>query len=72
MRLLELEEKTTLSREEVAMRLHAIADELASGNDFAVQRDRLRFVAPVPDRVELKLELEVDDDGSELEIELSW
>jgi amphi-Trp domain-containing protein len=72
MRLLELEEKTTLSGEEVAMRRRAIADELASGNDFVVQRDRLRFVAPVPDRVELKVELEVDDDGSELEIELSW
>jgi amphi-Trp domain-containing protein len=71
-RLLELKEKGSLSREEAAMRLHAIADELASGNDFVVERDRLRFVAPVPDRVELKVELEVEDDGSELEIELSW
>jgi amphi-Trp domain-containing protein len=26
----------------------------------------------VPDRVELKVEFEVEDDGSELEIELSW
>jgi amphi-Trp domain-containing protein len=72
MRLLELKEKTTLSREEAATRLHAIADELASGKDFVVERDHLRFAAPVPDRVELKVEFEVEDDGSELEIELSW
>jgi amphi-Trp domain-containing protein len=72
MRLLELKEKTTSSREEAAMRFHAIADELASGNDFVVERDGLRFVAPVPDTVELKIELEVEDDGTEFEIELTW
>jgi amphi-Trp domain-containing protein len=72
MRLLELKEKTTSSREEAAMRLRAIADELASGNDFVIERDGLRFVAPVADSVELKVELQVEDDGTELEIELSW
>jgi amphi-Trp domain-containing protein len=71
-RLLELKEKTTPSREEAAARLHAMADEPASGNDFVVERDGLRFVAPVADRMELKVELEVEDDGTELEIERSW
>jgi amphi-Trp domain-containing protein len=70
--LLELKEKTTLSREEAAKRLHEIADEMASGNDFVIERDGLRFVAPIPDRVELKVEFEVEDDGSELEVELTW
>ena len=70
--LLELKEKTTSSREEAAMRLREIADELASGNDFVAERDGLRFVVPVADRVELKVELEIEDDGTELEMELSW
>ena len=36
---MELKEKTTLSREEAAARLHAIADELASNNDVVIERD---------------------------------
>jgi amphi-Trp domain-containing protein len=72
MELVELEEKSTMSREEAAARLHAIADELASNNDFVVERERLRFVARIPDQVNLKVEFEIEDDGSELEIELTW
>jgi amphi-Trp domain-containing protein len=70
--LVELKETATLSREDVAARLHAIADELASGNDVVMERDRLRFVARVPDEVQLKVEFEIEDGGSELEIELTW
>ena len=49
MELVELEEKSTMSREEAAARLHAIADELASNNDFVDERERLRVrrVQPV-------------------------
>ena len=72
MQLMELKEKTTLSREEAAARLHAIADELASGNDVIIERENLRFVAHVPHQVELEVEFEIEDDGAELEIELSW
>jgi amphi-Trp domain-containing protein len=70
--LMELKEKTTLSREEAAQRLRAIADELASGNDIVLERERMRFKARVPDEVNLKIEFEVDDDGAEFEIELTW
>jgi amphi-Trp domain-containing protein len=70
--LVELKEKTTLSREEAASRLHAIADELASGNGIVMERERLRFVARVPDQVHLKVEFEIEEDGSEFEIELTW
>jgi amphi-Trp domain-containing protein len=70
--LVELKEKTTLRREDAAARLHAIADELASGNDIVMERGNLRFVARVPDEVHLKIEFEVEDDGSEFEIELTW
>ena len=72
MELVELREKTVLSREEAAARLHAIADELASNNDVMIEREHLRFVAHVPDRVSLKVEFEIGDDGTELEIELTW
>jgi len=72
MDIAELQEKTTLSREEAAARLRAIADELASGNDIVIERDGLRFVARVPSEVHLKIEFEVEDDGAEFEIELTW
>jgi amphi-Trp domain-containing protein len=72
MDLVELKEKSTLSREEAAARLHAIADELSSGNGIVMERERLRFVAHVPDEVKLKIEFEIEDSGSEFEIELTW
>ena len=71
-KLMELKDKTTLSREEAAARLHAIADELMSGNDVVIEREDMRFVAHVPDQVNLKVEFESEDDGTELEIELTW
>ena len=72
MDLVELKEKQALGREEAAARLREIADELASGNDIVIQRDNLRFVARVPDEVNLKVEFEIEDDGAEFEIELTW
>jgi amphi-Trp domain-containing protein len=72
MELIELEERESLSREAAAARLRSIADELASGNDIVMQRDKLRFVAHVPDEVNLKIEFEVDDDEVEFEVELTW
>jgi amphi-Trp domain-containing protein len=70
--LVELKEKVTMSREEAAARLHAIADELGANNDVVIEREHIRFVAHVPDRVNLKVEFEIEDDGTELEIELTW
>jgi amphi-Trp domain-containing protein len=72
MELVELKEKVTMSREDAAARLHAIADELGSNNDVVIEREDIRFVAHVPDRVHLKVEFEIEDDGTELEIELTW
>jgi amphi-Trp domain-containing protein len=69
---LELKEKSTMSREDAAAHLHAIADELASGNDIILERGQARFVAKVPDEVALKIEFEVEDDKTEFEIELTW
>jgi amphi-Trp domain-containing protein len=72
MELLKLEDKQTLSREEAAAYLRHVADELASGNDVRMERDSLRFVAKVPPTLRLKVEFEVEDDETELEIELTW
>jgi len=70
---LELKEKSRISREQAAARLHAIAYELASGNDVILERRQARFVAKVPDEVALiKIEFEVEDDKTEFEIELTW
>jgi len=69
---LERKEKSTMSREDAAARLHAIADELTSGNDIILERGQTRFVAKVPDEVALKIEFEMEDDNTEFEIELTW
>jgi hypothetical protein len=51
--------------------LHAIADELASGDDIITGRGQARFVADVPGEAAMKIELEAEDDETEL-IELPW
>lgn len=72
MELLEITRKDRLSREDAARRLHALADDLARHNDVEFERGGVRFTLHVPDEIHLKVELEVEDDGTELEIELSW
>jgi amphi-Trp domain-containing protein len=72
MDLMEIKEKELLSREAVAARLHSLADALAKDNEVEFDRGDLRFKVHVPDEVQFKLELEIGDDGSELEIELTW
>jgi amphi-Trp domain-containing protein len=72
MEFLEISRKERLSREAAAERLRALADELARHNEIEFERDGARLKLHVPDEIELKVELEVADDGSELEIELRW
>jgi len=72
MNLLEIAEKQRLRREEVATRLHALADALASNNEVAFERGDLNFTVHVPDEVDFKLEIEIGDEEREIEIELTW
>jgi amphi-Trp domain-containing protein len=72
MELLEVKRKEQVSREEAARRLHALADSLARHNDVEFERGGMQFTLHVPDDVALKIELEVEDTGTELEIELTW
>ena len=71
MDLLEMQSRERVSREDAARRLHVLADHLAQHNDVEFERDGLRFRVHVPDEVQLKLEFEIEDDSSELEIELT-
>ena len=72
MDIAKLTDKQTLRREEAAKRLHAIADELASGNGILIERDGLKFTVAVPDEIEMKVEVEIESDEREIEIELTW
>jgi amphi-Trp domain-containing protein len=72
MDIFEIEKKETLRREEVADRLHALADMLARNNEIEFERDGMRINAHVADEVQLKVELEIETDERELEIELKW
>ena len=56
----------------MAERLHALADALARHNDVEFERGGMHFTLNVPDEVRVKVELEVGDDETELEIELTW
>jgi amphi-Trp domain-containing protein len=72
MDVFKVEQKERLGREEVAARLRNLADMLARHNDIEFERGGMRFTEPVPDEVELKIELEVESDERELEIDLTW
>jgi amphi-Trp domain-containing protein len=72
MDLMEISEKEVLSREAAAARLHALADALAKDNEVEFERGGLRIKVHVPDEVRFKLEVEIEDEGSELEVELTW
>ena len=72
MEILEIEQKETLRREEVAKRLRAFADMLERQNDLEFERGGTRITVKVPDEVQLKVELEIETDERELEIELTW
>lgn len=70
MDIFEVEQKETLRREEVAERLHALADMLARHNDIDFERAGMKITVHVPDEVQLKVELEIESD--ERELELKW
>jgi amphi-Trp domain-containing protein len=72
MELVEISQKDRMQREQAAARLRELADQLSRHNDVEFERDGLTLKVRVPDEVELKIELEIGDDGSELEIELTW
>lgn len=72
MALLQTETEEQLRREEVAERLRQLADALSRHNQVEFSREGMRYVVKVPDQVEYSLEIEITDEGGELEVELKW
>ena len=72
MDIVEIEQKETVSRKEVATRLRRLATQLSKGNEVNFDQGGMAMKVHVPDEVQLKLELEVETDERELEIELKW
>jgi amphi-Trp domain-containing protein len=71
-KLVEVEVKERMGREEAAEVLRRIADSLARHNEVEFRRSGKQVRVHVPDEVELEVELEISTDGGELEVELSW
>lgn len=72
MDLIEYSTEEKLGREEAAKRLRELADQLSRHNGVTFTRDGIRYDVDVPDEVTLSFEIEVGEDGSEIEVELSW
>ena len=69
----EVEKRETLTREEAATRLRRIANLLSgSGEEISFDRGEMGFKVTIPERVQWKVELELDEKENELEIELKW
>jgi amphi-Trp domain-containing protein len=69
----EVEKRETLSRDEAATRLRRIANLLSgAGEEVKFDRGEMKFKVAIPEQVEWKVELELNEEESELEIELKW
>ena len=72
MELIEHATEERLGREEAAKRLRMLADELTRQNELSFVRNGKQFRVQVPDEVTFSLEVEVGNEESEIEIELTW
>lgn len=72
MDLIEHESEERMGREEAAQRLRDLADELSRHNEVSFTREGIRYSVEVPDEVTLSLEISVEDEGSEIEVEIKW
>ena len=71
MDLFEMDETRTMTREEAAIKLRALADSLSKHNSVEFARDGGRITVAVPETLHLKVEVELGD-SNEVEIELTW
>ena len=72
MQLLELSRASKLQREDVAEQLRRLADQLERHNDVEFDLDGIRYTVDVPSEVTFEVELELGDEGNELELEIKW
>ena len=72
MDLFEVTSEERLRREAAAERLRALADALSKHNQVEVENEGLRYTVKVPDEVTFSFEVEITDEGGEVEVELKW
>ena len=73
MDLFDIDDAQRMSREEAAAKLHTLADTLAKNNSVEFSRAGRQITVHIPDQVNLKVEVELGDEGeNELEVELTW
>ena len=72
MELIEHTSEERLGREAAAQRLRELADELSRHNEVPFVREGVRYSVKVPSEITYRLEIEVDENGSEIEVELKW
>jgi amphi-Trp domain-containing protein len=68
----EVKRTESLTRQQAAERLSAMATALADGGHVKVQLGASTLKLHVPDHVRCEVEVEVDGDEVELELELKW
>jgi len=68
----EFKRKARLSRAEVAERLIALGNALASGSEVELSAGGDTLKLGVAGHVDWELEIEIDGDETELEIEIKW
>jgi amphi-Trp domain-containing protein len=68
----EISRKESLTRQEAARRLSALADALDAGGHVEVELGASTVKLHVPDHVRCEVEVEVDGDEVELEVEFKW
>lgn len=72
MSLIEHTSEERLKREEAAQRLRDLADELSRQNEVSFVQEGVRHTVQVPNEVTYSLEIEVGEEGSEVEVEIKW
>jgi amphi-Trp domain-containing protein len=68
----EVERSERVTRAEAATRLRRIANLLSGEEEVEFERGGMKFTMTIPDELEMKVEIELDEDGNEVEIELTW
>nr|WSX49332.1 amphi-Trp domain-containing protein [Streptomyces sp. NBC_00974] len=72
MKDLKFEQKSSLSRLEAADQLSALAEALRHGGNAELELGPGKLTLRIPDELRTEIEVEVGDEGIELEIELKW
>lgn len=70
--LLEIENERTLTREEAAAWLADLARQLGRSNSLQLRQEGLKYTVKVPGEVSMEVEVEIGEEGSKIEIEISW